>query len=737
MEVWNVDEQVGQNKMLPPPMGTFQTREELLKHVRDFALAQGYMVSIKDSSKDRYVTIACDRGGVYRKRVKTGENMRQRKASSRLTNCPFEVVGKKDDDLWVLSIKHGEHNHEPSKSKYDHPSCRRFSEEEILIIREMTVAGKRPWQILKVLRQKNPNLVSDSRNVYNVKAKIRREMLSGKRIAPPPTSLGIVNNGIMGAGIPSEQMAANGATMQESIDNPYLENDAVKETKVLASELCRHFYTLGWLLGSGGSIAIKIHDDSIPKSRQLIVMSPSGVQKERMVPEDMYVLSSDGFILSTPPLRPYPYKPLKCTDCAPLFLKISDMEMIKGIQGHGYHDELVVPIIENTAHEGELIEALTAAVRDYPMTTAVLVRNHGVFIWGESWISAKTQAECYHYLFDAATKIRQLGLDKSTPGDHSIRIPDESCGCGSASSGLKAGTLGIDYVIKPSQQCILLSIEGTTTPASFISGVLFPYANDNLVKYLVSTYDSRETQHDINLLRAQVCYCLFMLHHILTGFLLLLGTGFTFVLVHNSSKGGEHCEIQNDLEQGILGAAPVAPEYMGKKMVIDTLVVNVEAMIQANREVTALKLLQDHIWMTGFQSNELGGIVFEDVPEALKRWHALGIKVYIYSNDGREIQRLLFANSNYGDMRKYLCGFFDTAIGSKQERQSYVEILQTVGVDRPADVLFVTNVMQEAEAASAAGLEVKISIRPGNGPLAENHGFTTIESLLEIQSQVV
>lgn len=38
------------------------------------------------------------------------------------------------------------------------------------------------------------------------------------------------------------------------------------------------------------------------------------------------------------------------------------MEMIKGIQGHGYYDELVVPIIENTAQERELTESLAAAV---------------------------------------------------------------------------------------------------------------------------------------------------------------------------------------------------------------------------------------------------------------------------------------------------------------------------------------------------------------------------------------
>ncbi|KAF5175015.1 Acyl-coenzyme a oxidase, partial [Thalictrum thalictroides] len=41
--------------------------------------------------------------------------------------------------------------------------------------------------------------------------------------------------------------------------------------------------------------------------------------------------------------------------------KISHMEMIKGIRGHGYYDELVIPIIENTAREGELTESLAEA----------------------------------------------------------------------------------------------------------------------------------------------------------------------------------------------------------------------------------------------------------------------------------------------------------------------------------------------------------------------------------------
>lgn len=51
--------------------------------------------------------------------------------------------------------------------------------------------------------------------------------------------------------------------------------------------------------------------------------------------------------------------------CSLYNLQITHMEMIKGIQGHGYYDELVIPIIENTAHERELTESLAEAVRNF------------------------------------------------------------------------------------------------------------------------------------------------------------------------------------------------------------------------------------------------------------------------------------------------------------------------------------------------------------------------------------
>jgi len=106
-----------------------------------------------------------------------------------------------------------------------------------------------------------------------------------------------------------------------------------------------------------------------------------------------------------------------CTDVC----SATQLEMLKGIKGHGYYDTLVVPIIENTARESELTFALREAMAAFPQTRAVLVRRHGVYIWGDSWAEAKTQAECYHWLFKAAVEARQLGVRVDVPPKENAR----------------------------------------------------------------------------------------------------------------------------------------------------------------------------------------------------------------------------------------------------------------------------------------------------------------------------
>jgi ribulose-5-phosphate 4-epimerase/fuculose-1-phosphate aldolase len=84
-----------------------------------------------------------------------------------------------------------------------------------------------------------------------------------------------------------------------------------------------------------------------------------------------------------------------------------------------YYDTLIVPIIENTAQEEDLTERMAQAMEEYPDTTAVLVRRHGIYVWGPTWESAKTQCECYDYLFEIAIKMKQLGIDPNKKPENS------------------------------------------------------------------------------------------------------------------------------------------------------------------------------------------------------------------------------------------------------------------------------------------------------------------------------
>nr|CAG4643484.1 EOG090X0D1G [Ilyocryptus agilis] len=202
----------------------------------------------------------------------------------------------------------------------------------------------------------------------------------------------------------------------------------------LIPELCRQMYHLGWVTGTGGGISLK--------RGGAIYIAPSGVQKERILPEDLFIQDMNGRDLKLPPAS----KNLKKSQCTPLFMcayrereagsvihthshnavlvtlmcdkefRISHQEMIKGIWNPGlgrynyYEEELVVPIIENTRWESELESSLQNAIQKYPNASAVLVRRHGIYVWGSTWIQAKTMAECYDYLMELAVKMKQMNI---------------------------------------------------------------------------------------------------------------------------------------------------------------------------------------------------------------------------------------------------------------------------------------------------------------------------------------
>ncbi|KAH7835109.1 hypothetical protein Vadar_022945 [Vaccinium darrowii] len=170
-----------ENNMLGQLGWKFESREELLDTVREFFSMQGYAISIKNSKKDQYVIIGCDREGRYRNKWQVPVERRQRKTATLLIGCPFEIQSKRHaDGIWVLEVKNNTHNHEPSSDMSGHLSCRRLSREEIMSIKEMTRSGVSPRQILSSLRQRNPKLQAISKTIYDMKVKLRKEELGGR-----------------------------------------------------------------------------------------------------------------------------------------------------------------------------------------------------------------------------------------------------------------------------------------------------------------------------------------------------------------------------------------------------------------------------------------------------------------------------------------------------------------------------------------------------------------------------
>lgn len=197
--------------------------------------------------------------------------------------------------------------------------------------------------------------------------------------------------------------------------------------------MCRIFYTNNWVIGTGGGIGIKCED--------IAYISPSGIEKELMKPEEIikYNINTDTYTCEVSRLKPSACTPLflelfKRVDstincvihthsmnavlCSMMYDKeftITNMEQIKAMpKGDGTNlkniDTLCIPIIENAPEEQELMPALKDVIEKYPNACAVLVRRHGLFVWGPSPKKAKIYIESIDYLLDAAIKMRQLNL---------------------------------------------------------------------------------------------------------------------------------------------------------------------------------------------------------------------------------------------------------------------------------------------------------------------------------------
>jgi enolase-phosphatase E1 len=229
-------------------------------------------------------------------------------------------------------------------------------------------------------------------------------------------------------------------------------------------------------------------------------------------------------------------------------------------------------------------------------------------------------------------------------------------------------------------KAILLDIEGTTTPIDFVHKTLFPYAKEKIAIYVRENF--ADIRDEIAQLKAE----------------------------HSGDKFYEAAFDES------------SPDSAADYLIF---------LINVDRKSTPLKSIQGKIWQRGYQKGELQGEVFADIPTAFERWQEAGKKIAIYSSGSVLAQKLIFGHSTAGDLTAFISEYFDTTTGAKRDAESYKKIAEALKLP-PAEILFISDVPAELDAARAAGFITALSLREGNAELAEEPTHRIIQTLDEI-----
>jgi enolase-phosphatase E1 len=213
---------------------------------------------------------------------------------------------------------------------------------------------------------------------------------------------------------------------------------------------------------------------------------------------------------------------------------------------------------------------------------------------------------------------------------------------------------------------ILLDIEGTTTPVDFVYKVLFPYARDHVREFLAQY--SEAVRSDVEQLRAE----------------------YEFDRQRSSN-------LPNWVEESTTSH-------------LESVVAYVHWLMDQDRKATPLKLLQGKIWQRGYETGTLRSQVYADVPRAFERWRSQQRAISIYSSGSQLAQRLLFAYTEEGDLTGYISNYFDTSVGPKTSAESYRRLVTKLQATS-SEVLFVSDVLAELDAADSAALRVALCVR--------------------------
>ena len=218
-----------------------------------------------------------------------------------------------------------------------------------------------------------------------------------------------------------------------------------------------------------------------------------------------------------------------------------------------------------------------------------------------------------------------------------------------------------------SPRAILTEIEGTTTSIAFVYDVLFPYAAARLEATCAASDPGPDLRAALARQRAE----------------------------HAAAMAEAEA---SDPPPSFGDGAPYARWLMAR-----------------DRKSTGLKALQGLIWEEGYARGEIRGHVYDDVPPALAAWRQADRRLRIFSSGSVRAQKLLFGHTEFGDLTPRFEGFHDTETGPKQDPASYAAIAAAFALP-PAEILFLSDVVAELDAAARAGFCTGLLVRPGNRP---------------------
>ncbi|HEV7364208.1 MAG TPA: acireductone synthase [Gemmatimonadales bacterium] len=219
---------------------------------------------------------------------------------------------------------------------------------------------------------------------------------------------------------------------------------------------------------------------------------------------------------------------------------------------------------------------------------------------------------------------------------------------------------------------VLLDIEGTTTPIEFVHKTLFGYARARVSDFLGRFWNDAEVRADVARLRAE----------------------------HAAETSKAPPPWRDD---------------------VTAVVAYVHWLMDRDRKSTGLKSLQGKIWEEGYRSGELKGEVYPDVAPAMERWRDQGIDVAIFSSGSIQAQRSLFTHSSAGNLTRFILAYFDTTTGPKTASMSYARIAAALERN-PSEVLFLSDISAELDAALTAGMQTALCVRdPASPPAAGGH----------------